>query len=92
MTNKTKQTIVLARLEEDFRVIEYRRTDLGERPLMERIDKPVACIWLNAGSDDDVSKAQKYAATAGYTVYTYATSERDPLGRAKKDIVTNRRA
>lgn len=78
--------IVLARIEEDFRVKELRRADMGERPIMEAVPKPVACMWLNNGSDADVAKAQAYARAEGYTVFTYKGS-RDPLTQAKKDVM-----
>ena len=81
-----KIQIVLARLDEDFRVKELRRVDLGERNVMERIDKPVSCMWLNRGTAQDVEKAQVYAKTEGYRVFTYPINVRDALSQAKKDI------
>lgn len=82
--------IVLARVDEDFKVVRERRTDLGERPDMERVDKPVAMMWKNDGDAADVEKAKAYAATEGYTVFTYK-GERDPLGRAKRDVLRLKR-
>lgn len=83
--------IVLARVDEDWRVVRARRTDLGERPVMEQVDKPVTIMWLNDGDAADVEKAKAYAETEGYTVFTYK-GERDPLARAKRDVLHQKRS
>jgi hypothetical protein len=51
-----------------------------------KTNQPVSLMWLNRGTQADVGKAEAFARTEGYTVFTYDTSEHDPLGRAKKDI------
>lgn len=43
-----------------------------------------AAMWLNRGTDSDVAKAKRYAASEGRTVYTFPTDERDPLGKARE--------
>lgn len=81
-----KVQIVLARTEEDSRVVRTRRTDLGEAPVIEHFDRPVSAMWLNSGTQADVEKARAYAKTEGYAVFVYDRSVRDALGQAKRDI------
>lgn len=83
----SRLTIVLARVETETEVVRERRTDLGEAPIMREVPRPVACVWLRSGTAADVEKASTFAATEGYIVYTYPTTERDPLGRAKAEVV-----
>jgi hypothetical protein len=82
----TKQQIVLAKLVEDSRIIGEARVDLGERHKRESYLKPVAVMWKREGDSEDVARAHEYATADGYTVYVYPTTERDPLGQAKKEI------
>ena len=82
-----KVQIVLARKEEDVRIVQYGRTDLGEAHKFETIAKPVACLWLKAGREADVEKARAYAKAEGYTVFTYPTNVRDSLEQAKVAIL-----
>lgn len=47
-------------------------------------------MWLNSGTEADVKKATDYATKEKdhkVLVFTYPKSERDPLGRAKKDVM-----
>lgn len=46
-----------------------------------------ACMWMNKGSAADVAKAEAYAAKEGWKVFTYPTTERDPLGKAKAAVL-----
>ena len=39
----------------------------------------------NNGNDADMTKAKRFAASEGYTVFCY-TGEKDPLNKARKDI------
>lgn len=78
------KTIVLVWTEEDFRVTKERRTDLGERPEIEVFQAPKACVWLNAGTDEDLEKAKAHADTLGWQVVTFPTTEPNPIGAAKK--------
>lgn len=85
-----KHKIVLAWVVEDFEVVGERRTDLGERPKLRQVDVAKTVMWLNRGSDEDVKKAKAYAAKElnyEIVVLTYPTAEKDPLGRAKKDVL-----
>jgi hypothetical protein len=84
--SQPKFKIVLARLVDDTELVRERRTDLGERPVMRDIKTAQALMWLNRGTAEDIEKAKRYAPTEGYTVLVYETTERDPLGRAKRDI------
>lgn len=87
---KAKKKIVLAWIVEDFKVVRERRRDLGERPEMEAILVPKAVVWLNAGTDEDVEKAKVYAAKETdyqIAVFAYPTSEREPIERAKVDVM-----
>lgn len=56
----------------------------------------LACVWLNLGTDEDLAKAHAYAErenakrSAGegpIQVYTFPTSEPDPLGRSKQKVL-----
>lgn len=78
--------IVLAKLVEDVEVVKPGQPDIGIRPTLRQIHRPVAMVWLESGSAEDVAKAQKYASAEGYEVLTYPTTERDPLERAKADV------
>lgn len=46
-----------------------------------------SAIWLNKGTRADAAKAAEYAAKDGWTVYTYPTTERDPLAKARRDAI-----
>ena len=82
-------TIVLARVEQDHVVVKQGRIDLGERHTFASVDRPVAMVWLNAGDQMDVERAQAYASQNGYTVFTYPTTEPEPLQRARLDVMKN---
>jgi len=85
-----KQTIVVAWLvddvEVDVKATQLRRLDLGERPVLRQVKMAKAAMWRNKGDDADLKKAHEYAAGEGYRVFVYPTTERDPLGRARRDI------
>lgn len=80
-------TIVLARVEQDQVVVKQGRIDLGERHTFASVDRPVAMIWLNAGDAADVERAQTYARQNDYVVFTYPTTEPEPLQRARLDVL-----
>jgi 7-cyano-7-deazaguanine synthase in queuosine biosynthesis len=77
--------IVLAKLNEDQIVAKAGRVDLGERHTFKTVHVPTACMWINKGTEADRAKAERFAATEGYTVFCY-NGEKDPLAKAKKDI------
>ncbi|MES2156074.1 MAG: hypothetical protein V4510_13150 [bacterium] len=66
------------------------RHDLGERPKLVDAKKPHAAMWVNQGTRADVAKAlafvrKDYPATG--RVFVYPTTEGDPLGRARRDVL-----
>ncbi|MFA5559931.1 MAG: hypothetical protein WDA59_10865 [Methanofastidiosum sp.] len=77
--------IVLARLDSDFIIEKYGRTDLGEHHKYKEIKKPVSLMWLNNGTKEDIKKAKQYAEKEGYKIFTY-NNEKDPLQKAREDI------
>lgn len=83
------QTIVIAWTEETGLKKTGRTRFVGSHyvPVFDIVTEGYACIWLNAGSPSDVEKAMKYAAQEDKTVLTYPTTERDPLKRAKREIL-----
>lgn len=66
------------------------RADLGERPGLVDVVTPRAAVWLNSGSRADFEKAKAYAAEEGEgrVVFVYPENEPDPIGRAKRDVVS----
>jgi hypothetical protein len=67
------------------------RHDLGERPKFVARTKPYAAMWLNVGTRSDAAKALAYIRKEHPEtgrVYLYSTSGRDPLGRARADVLT----
>lgn len=80
-------TIVLARIEMTKKIVKHGRIDLGEPHTLEDVPVPVAVRWLQSGGTADIQAAQKYAADNGYQVFTYLTSEPDPLGRARNHVM-----
>jgi hypothetical protein len=84
-----KLTIVIAWVMVEFEVVKARRTDLGEAPVLKQVLVSKAVMWLNRGTEKDLEKAKVYARSQKdqrIAVFTYPTTERDPLGRAKKEI------
>lgn len=81
--------IVLARAE----MTGLRETDRFERrdgnwyPVFAPCLRPVALVWLNEGSPVDLSNAKRYATSEGYRVFTFPTSESDPLKLAKAFVM-----
>ena len=78
--------IVIAWTEEAQELVKAGRVDLGESHTFRTIRVPKACMWTNKGKDADLAKARVYAATECRTVLCYE-HERDPLEKAKKDIL-----
>lgn len=91
---QAKMTIVLAWLENTGTrdTGEFERFDgVNYRPKLEVVPQAKSAVWLNAGTAADVEKATDYAEAnhAGdlkFAVFTYPTTEKDPLKRAKRDI------
>lgn len=74
-----------------------RGADLGRRREVKTGPVARAAMWLNRGTQGDVAAAEAYARTVDShdrpaQVYVYPTSERDPLGMARKAIMAGRPA
>ncbi len=80
-------TIVLARIEIEQKIVKHRRIDLGERHTLADVQVPVVIRWLQSGGKADIRAAKTYAAANGYKVFTYPTTEPNPLDRARDDIM-----
>jgi|HubBroStandDraft_2_1064218.scaffolds.fasta_scaffold244596_2 hypothetical protein len=86
-------TIVIAWTEEEQEIAPGQkpwRHDLGERPKLVDVKKPRAVVWLNDGSDADAVKAREYVKKEHPVVgrvFLYPTTERDPLGKARREIM-----
>jgi len=85
---------VVAWTAEDFAVVRERRADLGERPELRAVTVGRAAMWLNRATPADVAKARDYAerGTGDGTpmvVFTYPVTEKDPLGRARREVLTD---
>jgi len=78
--------IVLARLVDDCELVKRGRDDLGERHTFRAIKRAESLMWLSNGTPSDKSKAKVFADQEGYRVFCFQ-NERDPLNRAKMEIV-----
>lgn len=86
MKAKALYTIALARVE----MTGLRETDklhrpdgVNWRPVMIPVPESAALVWRLAGDQSDLEKAKAFAETEGYSVFTFPTNERDPIGKAK---------
>lgn len=77
--------IVLARLDDSAELVKAGRVDLGERHTFRAVRVPASVMWTNNGTEADKAKAERFAASEGYTVLCY-DGEDDPLNRARRDI------
>lgn len=64
------------------------RTDLGARGEFDEVTRVAAVVWLNSGDSSDETKARAHADSMGAAVFTYTTGEPDPIGAAKRDMMT----
>jgi len=56
-------------------------------PEVEAAPEAKSLVWLNSGTQRDIERARDYAAGEGYTVLTYATTERNPLVLARAAVL-----
>lgn len=66
------------------------RADLGMRPRMLARWESRALVWSRAGSQADAESARRHVEHErlhGGTVCQYPSSEPDPIGRAKRDVM-----
>ena len=94
--NATAKMIVAAWVENDGMVATGRmeRFDgVNYRPEYVPCPKPRALVWLKKGTDADATKAAEFIAAQhaadalAHAVFTYPTTEKDPLGRARRDVM-----
>jgi hypothetical protein len=89
-------TIVVAWTEDEQELAPGQRSwrhDLGERPKLVDVKKPYAAMWRNRGTETDIAKAHEYSRKENPKtgrVMVYPTTEKDPLGRARKDVLAGR--
>lgn len=85
-----KSWVVAARTVVDLEVAGPRRSPY-EQPPMREIQVPRALVWrkgvVASKLAAEVAKAEESLRPEGYKVFTYPSSERDPLGRAKKEMM-----
>ncbi len=85
-TTESKQTIVLARMVDGGVKEHETETEKRDGILKYKLvffQIPKALVWLNEGDADDLEKAKAHADKEGFSVFTYPTSEKDPIGKAK---------
>jgi hypothetical protein len=85
--------VVYARVDEEHVVARERRTDLGERPTMKVVPVGRAGMWSNKVTEPNLAgvlaKATAYGDAEGWRIFVYPSSEKDPLGRARREVVAN---
>lgn len=100
--------IVLAWTDHVQEVVREGRVDLGERHRFREVTVGKSAMWLNRGSAEDLAKACAYAtkeqervaresdsigtSRSVYDVFVYPIGTKDPLGKARKDILKKVRA
>lgn len=89
----SEKTIVIARVDPEGGAATVARRDRYGTPVEFKYAPAArAAIWLNRGDKSDIAKARRHAEKEGYVVFTYPTSEKDPLGRAKREIMRRYRS
>ena len=88
----TTSKIVVAWTTEGHELEREGRIDIGERHTFRTVRVPKAVMWKNRGDEKDLAKAKAYVAQQGtpdepHYVFTYPTSERHPLERAREDVM-----
>lgn len=51
-----------------------------------------AGIWMNKGTDEDMVKAKFALSDEGYTIFKFDLQERDPLNKAKGEVIKKAKA
>lgn len=79
----SKHCIVLARVvavEEPYR-------DKSGTVKTREVRQAEAVVWLTEGTADDIVNARNYRLEQHWQVFAYPTTEPDPLGRARKEVM-----
>ena len=81
--------IVLARAERTALIPTGRHVmrDMNWFPEFRSDWEARAGMWMRKGSAKDLQKAKEHAAKEGWEVFTFAPTERDPLGKARERVV-----
>jgi hypothetical protein len=95
--------VVLAWTRETAELVDphLTRIDLGEWHKTRPVREGLAVMWARHGTEADVEKAKAHAAKeqsaadhdplyatgTGYRVFVYPLSEKDPLGRARREVL-----
>lgn len=82
-----EQCIVIAKAETEHAVDPNALRRYGALAKTVAVLVPKAIVWANEGDAAEVRKAKDYAAREGYRVFLYPVGERDPLGRAKREVL-----
>jgi hypothetical protein len=59
---------------------------LDKRAWLRSYGKPLAAVWMNVGTAQDLRNARAYAKCEGYRVFVYQCDTLDPLGRARAEL------
>jgi hypothetical protein len=87
-----RQWIVLAKADTEQVLEREGRIDLGERHKFKEVPVGQALTWRHPGSREsedpaDFERAEKWARENGYRVFVYPKEERDPLARARREVI-----
>ena len=66
----------------------HRPDGVNWQPEFEVCQRGEACVWLNQGTEADISKAKQFASPEGYRVFTFPVSENDPLAKARNAVLS----
>jgi hypothetical protein len=88
MAKKTFVQIVIALVEQTTVPVQGKWTTsrgdgINSVAALQTVAIAQACMWKRRGTEADIAKATEYAASGGFVVFTYPTSERKPLEAAK---------
>jgi len=87
-----RQWIVLAKADTEHVLAKEGRIDLGERHKFKEVPVGLALVWRGPTSREsedpsELARAEKFAQAEGYRVFVYPKEERDPLVRARREVI-----
>jgi dienelactone hydrolase len=62
------------------------------RPKMKTEWEPQVCVWLNNGTDEDLKRANEYAAKEGYMVLAFDVSDKQWQEKARAAAIDHARS